>query len=73
MGNPGPPPAGIAALLRTRKLTWTWLSEATGIEYKRLLRVAKHRTQKLSLYDAALIADALQVDITVLVSEKEAA
>ena len=63
----------ITALLRTRKLTWTWLSEATGIEYKRLLRVAKNRTQELSLYDAALIADALHVDITILIPEKKAA
>ncbi len=63
----------IAKLLEQRERDYAWLSRATGIQYKKLLRIAKHGTQRLSFMDAAVIADALDIELTDLIPEKVAA
>jgi hypothetical protein len=63
----------IAALLDEQERDYAWLSRATGIRYKKLLRTAKHGTQPVSLFDAAVIADALAVDLPELLPTKAAA
>lgn len=49
------------------------LSRETGIKYADILREVKHRTRPLSFYNAAVIADVLGVDLTVLTHGKEVA
>lgn len=61
----------IDALLTEKNRTWKWLSRETGIEYKRLLRQAKNCVVPLSLEHAALIADALEVDLASLISKTQ--
>ncbi len=59
----------IEKLLRDRDRSFAWLARETGVPYKRLLREVKHQTTPLSFYHAALIADALDVNIAVLTTE----
>lgn len=66
-------PELIAKLLEEQERTYAWLARATGIEYKKLLRVAKHGTQTLSFLDGATIAIALGTDISALIPEKRQA
>ena len=65
-------PHPVETRLAEQERTYKWLSRQTGIPYKRLLRVAKAGTQRISLEDAAAIADALDLDITVLRIENAA-
>lgn len=69
MRTPPDPAKVVATLLDKDDRTYMWLSRQTGIPYKKLLRQAKHGSQPLSLYNAALIADALSVEVPALISE----
>ena len=66
------PSEAISDLLKRKQRTYAWLSRESGIEYKRLLREAKHGTSPLSLLNAAVIAETLEVDVPVLLTGKDA-
>lgn len=63
----------INRLLEQQERGYKWLHRQTGISYGRILRVLKHRRQPLTFEDAAVIADALGVDLPVLAYETEEA
>lgn len=66
------PSEAIKGLLKRKDRSYAWLSRESGIEYKRLLREAKHGTSELSLVNGAVIAEVLGVDLPVLLSGKDA-
>ena len=69
MRNPETPLRVIARLLRARHWSYQALADETGIPYKRLLRIAKAGTQAMSLWEATLIADVLDVTPNGLITE----
>lgn len=67
MRNLKSPTETVPALLADSEHTWKWLSEQTGIDEETLRAEAQTGTQCLNLEDAAVIADALGVDVPVLI------
>lgn len=61
------PVGEIRNLMDEEDRSYAWLSRATGIGYKELLRQVKHGDRPLSLRNAFLIADALGVNVSDLV------
>ena len=71
--NAETPAEAVATLLKARGMSHAALARETGIRYADILREVKHRTRPLSFYNAAVIADALGVDLTILTHGKEVA
>lgn len=71
--NANTPGEMVARILKQRGMSHAALSRATGIRYTDILREVKNRTRPLSFYNAAIIADVLDVDLTVLTHGNEVA
>lgn len=71
MGTNVTPGAVIATLLEQNERDCAWLARKAGINYKRVLRQIKHRKTAISLLDAARYAEALGVELPVLLNGTE--
>lgn len=68
MGNNEPAGGKIARLMKEQGRTYRWLSESTGVPYKRLLAEVKNQTRPMSLDTALAAAEALGADLPALVA-----
>lgn len=68
MRTPTQPHKVLEPLLKARGLTYRQLSEDTGLPYKPLLREGKTGESRMSLDTAAVLAEYLDINISVLTS-----
>lgn len=66
------PAATVAAVLAQRRRSWSWLAEATGLDYKKLLR-RKSNPEEFRVGELGLIAAALDLDLDDLTQKIEGA
>lgn len=73
VGNSDPALEAIRTALAGEERSYTWLSRATGIRYKRLLSEIKHARRPLTLETAIAVANVLQIDLVGVLETREVA